>query len=223
MAPSQLTPLQEKVLEAFFRREQRFFLTGGAALAGFHLRHRRTDDLDLFTADEPLDEGERSLEAVADELGAALEPVQRAPDFRRWTLRLDEQFVVVVLVRDRTPVVAEKLKFGAVRVDSPAEILANKLSTLMSRGEVRDLVDVYFLEKAGFRTEDAMPMALRKDASVTPAQLAWVISQIEIRGQDDQPIAMGRLDQGVPMPTRRALRVFLSELGSRLVRLTEPA
>ncbi len=33
---SKLTPLQEELLEAFFAREQRFFLTGGAALAGFY-------------------------------------------------------------------------------------------------------------------------------------------------------------------------------------------
>ena len=36
-APSKLTALQRDVLEAFFQRERGFFLTGGAALAGFHL------------------------------------------------------------------------------------------------------------------------------------------------------------------------------------------
>jgi len=46
---SQLSPLQEEILRFFFQREDRFFLTGGAALAGFHLKHRRTADLDFFT------------------------------------------------------------------------------------------------------------------------------------------------------------------------------
>jgi len=36
-APSKLTALQRDVLDAFFQRERGFFLTGGAALAGFHL------------------------------------------------------------------------------------------------------------------------------------------------------------------------------------------
>jgi hypothetical protein len=45
---STLTQLQQDLLDAFFRREQRFFLTGGAALAGFFLGHRSTHDLDLF-------------------------------------------------------------------------------------------------------------------------------------------------------------------------------
>jgi hypothetical protein len=43
---SRLDPFQQELLAAFFAREQRFFLTGGAALAGFHLGHRETRDLD---------------------------------------------------------------------------------------------------------------------------------------------------------------------------------
>jgi len=44
-----LSPLQIDVLREFFTREQRFVLTGGGALVGFHLQHRSSDDLDLFT------------------------------------------------------------------------------------------------------------------------------------------------------------------------------
>jgi hypothetical protein len=46
-----LTPLQHEVLRAVFAHERGFFLTGGAALAGFYLRHRETGDLDFFTID----------------------------------------------------------------------------------------------------------------------------------------------------------------------------
>lgn len=47
--PDPLTDLQRDLLREFFAREQRLFLTGGAALAGFYLHHRKTEDLDLFT------------------------------------------------------------------------------------------------------------------------------------------------------------------------------
>ena len=47
-SPDRLTPLQRDLLDAFFAREQRLFLTGGAALAGYDFPHRTTDDLDLF-------------------------------------------------------------------------------------------------------------------------------------------------------------------------------
>jgi dihydrofolate reductase len=66
-----LNPFQRALLEAFFRRAHNFYLTGGAALAGFYLGHRRTEDLDLFTTDETLESGERALQEAADELGAS--------------------------------------------------------------------------------------------------------------------------------------------------------
>ena len=40
MAFSKLSPFQREVLEAVFAREQEIFLTGGAALAEYHLGHR---------------------------------------------------------------------------------------------------------------------------------------------------------------------------------------
>ena len=46
---------------------------------------------------------------------------------------------------------ADKSLHGKIRVDPPDEILVNKLTTLVGRAEERDLVDVYFLERAGFQ------------------------------------------------------------------------
>jgi hypothetical protein len=43
-----LNPLQIRVLDALAEVEPRFVLSGGGALAGVHLGHRTTRDLDLF-------------------------------------------------------------------------------------------------------------------------------------------------------------------------------
>ncbi|HWU91351.1 MAG TPA: hypothetical protein VN253_28990 [Kofleriaceae bacterium] len=78
-AHSKLTALQGQVLDAFFRRERGFFLTGGAALAGFHLGHRTTDDLDLFTRhDAAFERGRFVLADVAAALGGELQVRQDA-------------------------------------------------------------------------------------------------------------------------------------------------
>lgn len=80
------------------------------------------------------------------------------------------------LVHDRAPQIhPEKLDRNGVLVDPAAEILANKLCTLVSRGGVRDLVDVLFLERAGLRVEDAIGPASTKDDGLSAAQLAWVL------------------------------------------------
>jgi hypothetical protein len=41
---SRLTRLQQDVLSRFFKHETGFFLSGGAALAAYYLKHRATDD-----------------------------------------------------------------------------------------------------------------------------------------------------------------------------------
>ena len=69
-AKSRLTPFQVEILEAFFRNETRFFLTGGGALAGYHLGHRETHDLDLFSLSPVMEDGVRALRAAAGEAGA---------------------------------------------------------------------------------------------------------------------------------------------------------
>jgi len=99
-----------------------------------------------------------------------------------------------------------------VLLDPPGEILANKLCTLLSRCEIRDLVDVLALERAGYRVEDALGPASTKDGGLTPAQLAWVLSQIEI-GADASPPG------GV---TASELRDFLKSLVTRLTRIAYP-
>jgi hypothetical protein len=194
---SLLTPLQQQVLETFFRREQRFFLSGGAALAGFHLAHRRTH-----------------------ELGATVEKIQTTPDFRRRIVRRGEEAVVIDLVHERAPQgPLPKERIGNIRVDPPQEILANKLCTLLSRSELRDLVDVYALERAGLRVEDALPLAEKKDAGLTPAQLAWVLSQIDLASlPEGEPV----LRDALSAPTRGELAAYVAALGKRLVTLALP-
>ncbi|WP_437598570.1 nucleotidyl transferase AbiEii/AbiGii toxin family protein [Sorangium sp. So ce590] len=213
MSKSLLSPLQEEVLAAFFRRERRFFVTGGAALAGFHLHHRRTADLDLFTTSVDLDHADEALRAVAQEIGGAIENKETAPSFRRRLVKRGKDRVMVDLVVDRAfQAYPEKRLFGDIRVDPPEEIFANKLCTLLSRSEIRDLVDVYALERAGYKLEDALPLAKQKDGGVTPASLAWILSEIEI-GDD------ASIPGDIPVPE---LRAFLQDLISRLGRLAYP-
>ena len=104
------------------------------------------------------------------------------------------------------------MRIGIVLVDTPAEILANKLCTLLSRAERRDLIDVLALERAGHRIEDALPLAQKKDGGLTPAQLGWVLSTIEI-GDD------AILPEGFSVAELRAL---LADLRARLARLGLP-
>jgi hypothetical protein len=210
---SRLTALQGEVLVAFFERVDGFYLTGGAALAGFHLGHRETHDLDLFTLGGRLTEGVDALRDLARAIGARCEEVRTAPEFRRFVLSRGDDSVVVDLVVEWAPqVVADKPRVGSIRVDPPEEILANKLCALLGRAEIRDLVDVRALEQSGQSLEEALVAGQRKDGGLTPGQLAWVLSQISI-GEE------ARVPGGVTAPE---LRRYLQGLIDRLVSLARP-
>jgi Nucleotidyl transferase AbiEii toxin, Type IV TA system len=102
--------------------------------------------------------------------------------------------------------------FCGIRVDPPEEILANKLCTLLERAEIRDLVDVRALEMAGCRIEDALPFAALKDTGLTPAQLGWVLNQIEL---GDDLIPPGNV-------STEELRRYLADLIARLAHIAFP-
>jgi hypothetical protein len=209
-----LTPLQREVLRGFFAREHDFYLTGGAALAGYHLGHRTTDDLDLFTPDAAaFERGRFVLESVAVGLGASFEVRQDAPLFRRFVLTRSDGGLVVDLVCDRLsgPSV-DRPDHDGVRVDPPEVILANKLTTIIGRAEERDLIDLLFLERAGFRIEQGLEAALAKDGGCTPATLAWILSEIAV-------------PDGVTLPAgvdAATLRAFIADLITRLRRAALP-
>jgi len=97
-------------------------------------------------------------------------------------------------------------------VDSPEEILANKLCALLRRSEIRDLVDVRVLELSGYSIESTLLAAASKDAGLTPGQLSWVLSQITL-GNDLVPPGGGSVEE---------LRKYLDELIVRLSSLAFP-
>lgn len=146
------------------------------------------------------------LEDIARDLGGRIEIRQDTPRFMRAVLTRGDEGVVIDLVRDTDGGSSEKQDHEGVIVEEASSILVNKLTTLVGRAEERDLVDLLFLERAGFRIEDALPAALAKDGGCTPATLAWLLSEI-------------RIPDGAVLPaqaTPAELRVFVDDLIVRL-------
>jgi Nucleotidyl transferase AbiEii toxin, Type IV TA system len=218
--PSKLTAFQHEVLDAFFERERGFFLTGGAALAGFHLGHRTTEDLDLFTLQRPaFERGLAVLADVAAAVGAVLEVKKDKLGSKRGALRRREDEVVVDLVHDMSKQLhAEKLERARVTIDPADEILANKLVAARSvlaehrrpvigQPEDRDLVDIMMLERLGYPVEAALPATLAKNGACTPATLARLLSEVMVPDGVELPAAVAPAE----------LRAYLADLSRRLL------
>lgn len=67
-----------------------------------------------------------------------------------------------------------------MRIDSLEDIVRNKIGAILGRGEVRDLIDVLFLDRAGYRTREWWRHALRKEAGLTPEILAHQVSIVAV-------------------------------------------
>ena len=90
--------------------------------------------------------------------------------------------------------------------------LSNKLCALLSRSEIRDLVDVRALEALGYSLEDAFAAAQQKDRGLTHAQLAWVLQQIEL---GDDLVPPGDV-------SRQELQDYLDDFIAHLKKLSFP-
>lgn len=116
-----------------------FYLAGGTAVA-LHLGHRRSVDLDWFTAeglDDPL-----GLAEMLREEGVAFITEQAAAG----TLHGSIRGVRVSLLRYRYPLLAGLRAWsGGIRIAARADLAAMKLSAVAQRGAKKDFVDVYAL------------------------------------------------------------------------------
>lgn len=206
VAKSRLTELQHRVLRGVAGMQPTWVLTGGAALAGFHLGHRTTRDLDLFFPG--LLTLERAGPAVLERLAlqGTASALQTTPTFRRLAVDAGGERVVVDLVADPTPRLEDPLEVEpGVLIDTVHEILVNKLGALLSRSEPRDLEDLRALVEAGGDLARAVADAPKKDAGFSPITLGWLLSRFELTRAEELGFDRPRLDS-----FRRELMTFLA-------------
>lgn len=184
-------------------------LGGGAALAGVYLGHRTTGDVDLFVHDA---EDMRSLVGLlpgaARAAGIGVTLLRDAGHLVRAKLEAqDGASVEVDVVHEPVADIAPPPPpVEGIVVESLTDLRASKLTCLLSRSEPRDLVNLYFLDQAGFPPERDLDIALRKDAGVDPVVLAWLLLQFPTH---PLPVMLE------PLSSDR-LEAFRNELAERL-------
>ena len=219
MSGDRLSPLQWSILERLSGLEPQWTLTGGGALAGFHLKHRTTRDLDLFW--HHLDQLGKLPEEVRSRLmssGLEVATLQTGATFSRFRVSDGTETCVVDLVADPVdPVEAPiHIRIGttSVTVDTPHEILVNKLGALLSRSELRDLEDVEALLASGGDLEKALTDAPKKDGGFSPLTLAWIL-------KDFRPSALARV-AGIEADRAEQLDRFKESLIQRILASSAP-
>ena len=171
-----LYPFQDEALAVAARVETGFYLTGGTALGRIHLRHRYSEDLDLFVNDDDRFQAwaDRLLEAWRAEAGWQLTVQRRDPRFVRASLSRDDVPLKIEFVNDVRGRVGTPVRHaGCGLVDTMENILANKVTALLDREEPRDLADVWGLcRRGGLVLRDALVGASSKAVGVFAADVA---------------------------------------------------
>lgn len=179
-------------------------LGGGAALSGAHLSHRLSRDVDLVCrAPDDVRALVRALPEVARRSNARIDLVRDAGTFVRANVETGSESLELDAVYEATPPIEEGPLLEGVALESLPDLRASKLTCVLSRSEPRDLVDLLFLDRAGFAPEDDLPLALRKDAGVDPGVLAWLLGQFPI---EPLPVMLVPLERDELATFRDALR-----------------
>ena len=188
-------------------------LGGGAALSGAHLGHRLSRDVELVCRRaEDVRSLVRDLSEIARQTNVEVVLVRDAGTFIRAHVVTPTGSLDLDAMYESTPPLERADVLDGVALESLADLRASKLTCLLSRSEPRDLVDLFFLDRAGYQPEADLGLALQKDAGMDPGVLAWLLGQF--------PLA--------PFPTMLAaltldeLRAFRDSLRERFRLLAVP-
>ena len=123
-----------------------FYLTGGTALAEFHLHHRLSEDLDFFTETAEVNPivTESFLKKMSPHLG--INQLKRAQFLGLVSFVLeysDGDKLKVDFNYYPFPRINLGLKFRGLDIDSLEDIAVNKVHTLFMRPRFRDYIDLY--------------------------------------------------------------------------------
>ena len=161
-----LTPLQQEFLAAFSQipDQERFYLSGGTALAEYYLGHRLSFDLDLFTSDSQLllpFSYQVQEKCSARDLGITV--TRRFSSYVEFVISQGEATLKIDLALDSPfrfePPAESDL---GVMVNNYLDLRIDKLLAYFGRAEPRAAVDLYFILQES-STGELLEQAKQKD------------------------------------------------------------
>ena len=120
------------------------YLTGGTALGRFYLNHRFSDDLDFFISNNP--DYKKYIEIIAKKLEQQfdLDKAQTVfyDDYSRFFLYDNDVFLKLEFVNDVSYHSGKLNNVFFGKIDTPVNILSNKLTAIINRDEPKDIFDI---------------------------------------------------------------------------------
>lgn len=158
-----------------------YTLGGGTALAGFHLFHRQSDDLDFFSMD-PVDalRVRRFAESICEKIGAGDMEANRLYDRHLFLVKLNtgDPLKIEFTHYPYSPLEQPAVHDG-IHVESLRDIATDKLAALLDRFEPKDYYDIYCILNAGRTSLKTMRTDLKTKFHIIadPVQLGAALAR----------------------------------------------
>lgn len=177
-----VSEIQKRILGSFQKGADAsyFYLTGGTALAEFYLGHRKSYDLDLFTAEEGLIlPFSRIVEDGLKSDGLHINVIRRFTSFVEFEVTDENEKTRVQLAYDspfrfEEPVNSEL----GIKINDYKDIIVDKFLAFFGRAEPRDAVDLFFILKKE-TIEDIAKLAAKKDPGFDLYWLAVALRKVK--------------------------------------------
>lgn len=200
MAKTILNSFQKKTISLFIKSPlaEKFYLTGGTALAEYYLQHRLSEDLDFFTAEElDLEELKKFVNLISHKI--KLRKIEFQHGFGLYAFFLTEEktkFVHKIDFGQYPFGPIENLKnFDGLLVESLYDIGVNKAHTIAFRPRLRDFIDLYFIlqKNPGWTFNELLTKSFAKFEMKTDA-LQVGQNLLEVKNMADMPIMVKKID-----------------------------
>lgn len=200
MAKTILNSFQKQTLRIFgksFLRDK-FYLSGGTALAEFYLQHRLSEDLDFFTQEElDLDELKKIIRLITRKNDISAVEFQHGFGLYTFFLLDKNKNLKHKIDFGQYPFEPiEKLKqFEGILVESMYDIAVNKAHTIAFRPRLRDFIDLYFIlqKKKSWIFSELLNKSFAKfEMKVDALQLGENLLQVETLA--DMPVMVKKID-----------------------------
>jgi hypothetical protein len=140
---------QDKILLALKPVLSSFYLTGGTALGRFYINHRFSEDLDFFVnKSDTFHSSLKNIEKLLISKFSVLKHQSIAyDDFVRYYIEDGEKVLKVEFVNDIAYRCGVPNRYEYGFIDTPLNILTNKLTAIVGRDEPKDIFDIYSLSQ----------------------------------------------------------------------------
>jgi predicted nucleotidyltransferase component of viral defense system len=176
---------------------QRYYLTGGTALAEFYLRHRISEDLDFFSEYQEVNQIPVTsfLKEKSKNLEVAKYDTRRVMGLYSYFLHFQDNAILKIDFNYYPfPRIEKGKKFGKLEINSIYDIGVDKVHTVVLQPRARDFIDIYFIIKEkNYDFYDLLMKAKAKfDWDITALELGTRL--IEASELTDYPRMLKKID-----------------------------